>query len=211
MAKNCIVRLSPFFGPRLKSRVTGSDLVPKLAECAAREGFSVYGLGSADGVARQALEVLKIRNPELKVAGYYSPPFTPLLEMDHRDILQRLERAGPDILFVALGVPKQDKFISMHVRGWNIPVSIGVGGSLDFITGRQKRAPVWMQQLKLEWLWRLCGNPKRLFSRYVSSVRFLLSACRQMWIIHRMADRPGGFQVLDEEAVEQLQRLRQVA
>ena len=199
-----IVKLSPFFGPRLKNRVTGSDLVPKLAERAAREGFSVYGLGSADGVARQALEVLKIRNPELKVAGTYAPPFSPLLEMDHRDILQRLERARPDILFVAMGVPKQDKFISMHVRGWNIPVSIGVGGSLDFITGRQKRAPVWMQQLQLEWFWRLCWNPQRLFSRYVASVRFLLSASRQMWMIHRMPDKPGGFQALDEAAVEML-------
>jgi N-acetylglucosaminyldiphosphoundecaprenol N-acetyl-beta-D-mannosaminyltransferase len=199
-----VVKLSPFFGPRLKSRVTGSDLVPKLAERAAREGFSVYGLGSADGVARQALEVLKIRHPDLKVAGTYSPPFAPLLEMDHRDILQRLEQARPDILFVAMGVPKQDKFISMHVRGWNIPVAIGVGGSLDFITGRQKRAPKWMQQLQLEWFWRLCWNPRRLFSRYVANVRFLLSACRQMWRIHRMADKPGGFQPLDEAAVEQL-------
>lgn len=199
-----IVRLSPFFGSRLKSRVTGSDLVPLLAERAAQEGFSIYGLGSADGVARQALEVLKIRYPELKVAGTYSPPYAPLLDMNHRDILRRLERAGPDILFVALGVPKQDKFISMHVRGWNVPVSIGVGGSLDFITGRQKRAPVWMQRLQLEWFWRLCYNPRRMFTRYISNVRFLLSACRQMWMIHRLPDRPGGFQPLDEAGEEQL-------
>jgi len=199
-----VVKLSPLFGPRLKSRVTGSDLVPKLAERAAREGFSVYGLGSADGVAKKALEVLKIRYPELKVAGTYSPPYAPLLEMDHRDILRHLERARPDLLFVALGVPKQDKFISMHVRGWNVPVSIGVGGSLDFITGKQKRAPVWLQDLHMEWFWRLCCNPGRLFARYVANVRFLLSASRQMWMIRRLPDKPGGFQILDEAAVEQL-------
>jgi N-acetylglucosaminyldiphosphoundecaprenol N-acetyl-beta-D-mannosaminyltransferase len=198
------VKLSPFFGPRLKSRVTGSDLVPILAERAAQEGFSVYGLGSAEGVAKKALEILKIRYPELKVAGTYSPPSAPLLEMDHRDILRHLERARPDLLFVAMGVPKQDKFISMHVRGWNIPVSIGVGGSLDFITGKQKRAPVWLQKRHLEWLWRLCCDPRRLFSRYVANVRFLLSASRQMWMIHRMTDKPGGFQALDQAAVEQL-------
>ncbi len=132
-----IVKLSPFFGPPLKDRVTGSDLTPMLAERAAHEGFKIYGLGSADGVAKTAMEILKARHPDLKVAGTYSPPFTPLLEMDHRAILQRLERTQPDILFVALGAPKQDKFISMHVRGWNVPVSIGVGGSLDFITGEQ--------------------------------------------------------------------------
>jgi len=199
-----IVKLSPFFGPRLKRRVTGSDLVPMLAESAAREGFSVYGLGSADDVAREALEVLKARYPGLKISGTYSPPFAPLLEMDHRDILQRLERARPDILFVALGVPKQDKFISMHVRGWNVPVSIGVGGALDFITGKQKRAPVWMQKCYLEWFWRMCFDPRRLFARYIANVRFLLSASRQMWLIHRMPDKPGGFQPLNKAVEERL-------
>ncbi|MEN7972711.1 MAG: WecB/TagA/CpsF family glycosyltransferase [Verrucomicrobiota bacterium] len=202
-----VVRLSPFFGPRLKGRVTGSDLVPMLAERAAKEGFSIYGLGSADGVARQALKALMVRHPKLKVAGTYSPPFAPLLEMDHQDILRRLEKARPDILFVALGAPKQDKFISMHVRGWNIPVSIGVGGSLDFITGEQKRAPVCVQKLQLEWFWRMCLNPRRLFGRYCASIHFLLTASRQMWMIRRMRDKPGGFKNLDPDAVKKLATL----
>lgn len=202
-----IVKLSPFFGPRLKGRVTGSDLTPMLAERAAEEGFSVYGLGSADGVAKKALEVLKARHPKLKVAGTYSPPFAPLLEMDHREILRRLERARPDLLFVALGVPKQDKFISMHVRGWNIPMSIGVGGSLDFITGEQKRAPVGLQRMHLEWFWRMCFDPKRLFTRYMANMRFLFSASRQMWLIHRMPDKPVSFQSLGKEDIEQLESL----
>ena len=202
-----IVKLSPFFGPRLKERVAGSDLTPMLAERAAQEGFRVYGLGSADGVAKKALEVLKSRYPKLKVAGTYSPPFAPLLEMDHRDILKHLECARPDLLFVALGVPKQDKFISMHVRGWNVPVSIGVGGSLDFIIGEQKRAPVWLQKLYLGWFWRMCLDPKRLFSRYVANVRFLFSATRQMFMIHRMPDKPVSFQSLEDSQIEQLEAL----
>ena len=200
-----IVKLSPFFGPQLKDRVTGSDLTPMLTARAAQEGFRVYGLGSADGVAKNALEVLKARHPNLKVAGTYSPPFASLLEMDHRDILQHLERARPDLLFVALGVPKQDKFISMHVRGWNVPVSIGVGGSLDFIAGEQKRAPVGLQKLHLEWFWRMCFDPKRLFSRYVANMRFLFSASRQMWLIHRMPDKPVSFQTLGKEDFAQLE------
>jgi N-acetylglucosaminyldiphosphoundecaprenol N-acetyl-beta-D-mannosaminyltransferase len=202
-----IVKLSPFFGPTLKARVTGSDLTPMLAERAATEGFRVYALGSADGVAKKAMEVLKIRHSSLTVVGTYSPPFAPLLEMDHREILQRLERARPDILFVALGVPKQDKFISMHVRGWNVPVSVGVGATLDFITGEQKRAPVWLQKLQLEWFWRMCCDPKRMYSRYVANVRFLFSATRQMWRIHRMPDKPVVYQVLEEHDLEELESL----
>lgn len=192
-----VVKLSPFFGPALKARVTGSDITPLLAERAAQKGFGIYALGAAEGVAKKAMQILKERNPGLKVAGTYAPPFAPLLEMDHREILRRLEAARPDLLFVAFGSPKQDKFIHMHVRGWNVPVSIGVGASLDFITGEQKRAPVGFQKLHLEWLWRVCCNPRRLFGRYVANLRFLLSATRQMFSIHRMPDKPGGFQTLE--------------
>ena len=199
-----IVKLSPFYGPALKARVTGSDLTPMLAERAAREGLSIYGLGSAAGVADKAMKKLKERHPDLKIAGTYSPPFAPLLEMDHRDILQRIEKARPDILFVAFGAPKQDKFISMHVRGWNVPVAMGVGASLDFITGTQRRAPRWMQHCCIEWLWRICRDPRRLFSRYMANLHFLLSATRQMYTIHRMKDRPVVHQSPGEKEIRKL-------
>lgn len=201
-----IVKLAPFFGPGLKSRVTGSDLTPMLAERAAREGFSLYGLGSAAGVAEEAMRILKERHPDLKVAGSYSPPYAPLLEMDHRGILKRLEESKPDILFVALGSPKQEKFIQMHVRGWNIPVAMGVGASLDFITGEQKRAPNWMRRIHLEWLWRVCCNPRRLFHRYTANLCFLVSATRQMVSIHYMTDRSVSSRALEEHDVERLAR-----
>jgi len=201
-----MVKLSPFFGPQLKDRVTGSDLTPMLAERAAKEGMSIYGLGSDHGVAEKALEMLKEKHPDLKIAGAYSPPYAPLLEMDHRKILQRLEKAAPDILFVAFGAPKQDKFISMHVRGWNIPVSMGIGASLDFITGEQKRAPKWMQTCCMEWLWRICGDPRRLFTRYIANLKFLLTASRQMVLIHRMPDKPVTFQTLEEQHLQSLEK-----
>jgi N-acetylglucosaminyldiphosphoundecaprenol N-acetyl-beta-D-mannosaminyltransferase len=201
-----IVKLAPFFGPKLKGRVTGSDLTPMLAERAAQEGFRLYGMGSAAGVAEEAMKILKMRNPRLKVAGTYSPPYAPLLEMDHRDILKRLGTAHPDILFVALGSPKQEKFISMHVRGWNVPVAMGVGASLDFITGEQKRAPAWIRRIQFEWLWRICCNPRRLFVRYLANLRFLVSATRQMISIHSMADRPAPVQVLDDADIIRLEQ-----
>ncbi|MDF7826294.1 WecB/TagA/CpsF family glycosyltransferase [Pontiellaceae bacterium B12227] len=200
-----VVKLSPFFGPELKGRVTGSDLTPMLAERAAKEGMSIYGLGGAAGVAEKALELLKERHPNLKIAGTYSPPFAELLEMDHREILQELEKTKPDILFVAFGAPKQDKFISMHVRGWNVPVAMGVGASLDFITGDQKRAPELMQKCCMEGLWRICCNPRRLFARYLANVRFLFSASRQMVQIHKMRDIPTSFQSLEPADLQTLE------
>lgn len=199
-----IVKLSPLFGPRLKARVTGSDLTPMLAARAAREGMSIYGLGGGTGVAEKAMALLKRRHPDLKIAGTFSPPFADLLEMDHREILKRLEQAEPDILFVALGAPKQEKFISMHINGWNVPVAMGVGASLDFITGEQRRAPRWMRQIHLEWLWRICCNPRRLFFRYLANLRFLVSASRQMTMIHNMTDKSLPFQRLEEADIERL-------
>ncbi len=201
-----IVTLSPFFGPRLKGRVTGSDLTPMLAARAAREGFSVYGLGAAGGVAERAMDHLKERCPGLKVAGTYSPPFAPLLEMDHRGILKRIERARPDILFVAFGAPKQEKFISMHVRGWNVPVAMGVGASLDFLAGEQRRAPKWVRRIHLEWCWRVCSDPRRLFRRYLANLRFLWSASRRMMEIHYMADKPVSCPKLEEADLARLAR-----
>lgn len=199
-----IVRLAPFFGPKLKGRVTGSDLTPMLARRAADEGFSVYGLGSAEGVAEEAMSILKKQYPALKVAGTFSPPYAPLFSMDHHKILKQLAAAAPDILLVALGSPKQEKFISMHVRGWNVPVAMGVGASLDFITGEQRRAPAWLRHCCLEWLWRIGCNPKRLFRRYTTNLRFLVSATRQLVSIHYMKDRPVVAPPLEDADAERL-------
>ncbi len=193
-----IVKVSPCFGPPLKERVTGSDLVPMLVERAAREGFSIYGLGSAGGVMERAMEILKSRHPDLKVAGVCSPSYDPLLEMDHRDLLWQLESAKPDILFVAFGAPKQEKFICMHVRAWSIPVAMGVGASFDYIAGEQRRAPVWVQRINLEWFWRMCSDPRRLFGRYLANLFFLLRATPKLRSIRRMSNKPSSAQILVE-------------
>ncbi len=187
-----IVKYSPRFGPPLKERVTGSDLVPLLAERAAAEGFRVYGLGSADGVMPQAIAALQKRFPGLQVAGSYSPTYDLLLEMDHREILCRLKDARPDILFVAFGAPKQEKFIGMHVRDWKVPVAMGVGASFDYLAGAQRRAPVWMQRINLEWFWRMCSDPGRLLGRYLANFFFLLAATSRLRRIGRMSDRPSA-------------------
>lgn len=169
-----IVTLSGKFGPPLRERVTGSDLTPMLASACAREGLSIFLLGGAPGVAEKAASILVERNPGLHIAGTYSPPLAGILQMNHEEILVRLRAAKPDLLLVAFGAPKQEKFINLHLRSWQIPLSIGIGGTLDFLAGAQTRAPRWVQKIGFEWLWRMGTNPKRLFRRYAENIGFLV-------------------------------------
>ena len=184
-----IVWLSRLMGFGLKERVTGSDLVPMLAELCANEGFSLYGLGGAPGVAEKATERLAQRYPGLRIAGCYSPPKADVLSMNNADILSKLAAADPDILLVAFGAPKQEKWVNMHLRDWHVPVSIGVGGSLDFLAGAQKRAPRIVQRCALEWLWRMLSDPSRLFKRYVSNLFFFAGALIKLLFLRY---GPGG-------------------
>ena len=142
----------------LPERVPGSDLVVRLAELSHRQGYRIYFLGAWDGVAEQAIHNLTQRYPNLQVAGYYAGSPAPA---DNEAILQRILPTQPDILLVAYGAPKQDKWIARNIERLHVPVCIGVGGSFDFIAGTAKRAPVWMQNLNLEWLHRLIQQPWR--------------------------------------------------
>src|SRR6185503_12601611 len=139
-------------GVPLTGRVTGADMVPALAERAAERGYSIFLLGARDGVAARAAQILKSRYAGLKIVGVLSPPNTSLLEMD-RTILDEVKAAKPDILLVAFGNPKQEKWISMYANELSVPISIGIGGTLDMIAGITKRAPLWMQRWGLEWLY----------------------------------------------------------
>lgn len=168
-------------GLPIEGRVTGADMVPALAELCARNGFSVFLLGAREGVAARTAEILLQRFPGLKIAGTYSPAPAPLLEMDPA-IVERVRAARPDLLLVALGTPKQEKWIKMHLFNLQVPLSIGVGASFDFIVGEQKRAPVWMQKAGLEWLFRLASQPQRLWKRYVLDMfYFSVFFVRQFW------------------------------
>lgn len=184
-----IVWLSALLGPRLKTRVTGSDLVPMLARMARDNGFSIFLLGGAPGVPEKAAEVLVGRYPGLRIAGCYSPPKADILHLDHAEILSRLEAAKPDLLFVAFGAPKQEKWVNLHVRKWQIPFAIGVGGSLDFLAGVQIRAPRIIQGLALEWFWRMWSDPPRLFPRYCRNITFFLKALRNLVVIRCKTDK----------------------
>jgi N-acetylglucosaminyldiphosphoundecaprenol N-acetyl-beta-D-mannosaminyltransferase len=161
-----LVWISRLFGYPLKERVSGADLVPQLAELSARKGYSLFLLGGRDGVAARAAEKMQQMYPGCNIVGHYAPPLADLERMDHGDTLARIRAAKPDILLVAFGNPKQEKWIRMHSKRSGVPVSIGVGGSLDMLIGDVKRAPRWMQRCGLEWLGRVLQEPGRLAPRY---------------------------------------------
>jgi len=154
-----LLKAARFLGTSpLPERVPGSDLVVRLAELSHRRGYRIYFLGAWEGVAEKAIHNLKQRYPKLQVAGCYAG--SPALE-ENEAIVQRILPTHPDILLVAYGAPRQDKWIVRNLERLQIPVCIGVGGSFDFIAGTAKRAPLWMQKLNLEWLHRLIQQPWR--------------------------------------------------
>lgn len=156
-------------GKRLKERVTGSDMVPKLAGLSARHGYRIFLLGSTQQNLDRATACMERNYPGVNIAGSYSPAFASLDDMDHEEILRRIEAVNPDILLVGFGNPKQEKWLSMHRNKLSVPVCIGVGASFDFLAGAVKRAPGWMQHTGLEWLYRVMQEPKRLARRYVKN------------------------------------------
>ena len=141
-----------------QERVTGTDLVPRLAERCAARGHRLFMLGAAPGVAADAASVLRARFPGLLVAG--AEPGSPRPDQDEV-VVELVNRAAPDILLVAYGHPTQELWIDRNLGRLNVPVAIGVGGAFDFLAGRVRRAPVWLQRAHLEWLWRLLLQPWR--------------------------------------------------
>jgi N-acetylglucosaminyldiphosphoundecaprenol N-acetyl-beta-D-mannosaminyltransferase len=171
-----LVWLSKLLGSPLRERVAGSDMVPKLLETCGKEGHSVYFLGSDVDTLIEAKGIVEARYPGLKVVGVDSPPIGAVVEWDNDALCERMRSSGAQLLLVCLGCPKQERWIFAHHRETGIPLSIGVGASLDFITGKQKRAPVWMQKSGFEWFWRMSSSPRRLVSRYSKDFVFLIKA-----------------------------------
>ena len=150
---------SRWMGTPLAERVPGSELVYKLAELAAQEGWRLFLLGAGPGIADEAALIFQSKYPDLKIAGSYAGSPDP---SEDKLIVQRINNSHADMLFVAYGAPNQDKWIARNRETLlTVRLAIGVGGSLDFVTGQAKRAPRWIQNLGLEWLYRLIQEPWR--------------------------------------------------
>ncbi len=161
-------------GHTLRERVAGSDLIYQLADRAAKTSWRVFLLGAAEGVAEQAALKLRALYPGLNIVGAWAG--SPLPEADD-EAVRRIRAAEADIVLVAYGAPKQDKWIDRNLTRTGASVAIGVGGSFDFVVGTQRRAPRWLQRLNLEWLYRLVREPRR-WRRQLALPRFVWRVIR---------------------------------
>ena len=170
-----LVLAARWLGRPLPGRVTGSDGIYRLAAHCARQGYRLFFLGAAPGVAQKAADRLAEQYSGLEVAGTFAG--SPRAE-DEEGIIERVQAANPDLLLVAYGVPAEEKWIARNRARLGVPVMIGVGGSFDFVAGVTQRAPVWMQRAGLEWLHRLVKEPWR-WRRQLALPRFVGLVVRQ--------------------------------
>jgi len=161
-------------GLRAASRVRGTNLMEALCDRASDEGLSVGFYGGTPEALDELLEATHRRWPHLRVGFAWSPPFRPLSEEEDKSVISKLASSDVAVVFVGLSTPKQDDWMACH-RGRVPAVMVGVGAAFDFLSGRKKQAPLWMQRAGIEWLFRLLSEPRRLWRRYLSqNPRFVL-------------------------------------
>lgn len=162
-------------------RVYGPDLMLCLCELSVRRGFTHFFYGGGNGVAEELKSRLQERFPGLKVAGTYTPPFRPLNAEEAEELAREVARLKPDLFWVGLSTPKQEKFMAEYFEKLDATIFLGVGAAFDFHAGRVRQAPRWMQRGGLEWLFRLACEPRRLWKRYFkNNPLFILRALAQL-------------------------------
>lgn len=162
-----LVWISKWYKRPVKAKVSGSDLIPKLCNVAAKKKYTIFIIGGKEGIAEKAKLNLEKSNPGIQVVGTYSPPFG--FEKDEEELKQinkMITEVHPNILIACFGCPKQEKWIYNNYHKYDATVSICAGATVDFLAGNIKRAPRWMSDIGLEWLYRLIQDPKRLVRRY---------------------------------------------
>ena len=170
-----LVWLGKMTGNRQIERTYGPDLMRAFCAFSEKKGFKHYFYGGTDATIKLLLENLKKNFPDLKIAGYFIPPFRKTGEIENRTVLDQINKVNPDVLWIGLGSPKQDYWMHNHRVLLNAPVMVGVGAAFDFIAGTKPQAPLWIRKVGLEWLFRLCCEPRRLWKRYlIGNTRFLL-------------------------------------
>jgi N-acetylglucosaminyldiphosphoundecaprenol N-acetyl-beta-D-mannosaminyltransferase len=153
-----------FLGNHFRDRVRGTDFMLRLCYYASKNNLKIFLYGNSEATLAALKEKLNILFQGIKIAGAISPPFRELTKEEDEETVRKINRAGTDILFVSLGAPKQEKWMAEH-KGRIRTVQFGVGAAFDFITGRVKQAPVWMQKAYLEWLYRMPQQPKKTIYR----------------------------------------------
>ncbi len=184
-----LVWAANLLGETLENRVYGPELMLRYSDRCAERGHRVWLYGGRDqGSLVQLALSMRRRHPGIKIVGGYSPPFRPLTTEEEEALVEQINSAKPDVLWVGIGVPKQEKWMA-HMRDrLDVPVMCGVGAAFDFHAGRVPQAPTWMQQHGLEWIYRIAQEPRRLLPRYLYfNPRFVAAFARQY-----LAERRSG-------------------
>ena len=162
-------------GKNMPERVAGADLIQELMKLAPARSWKFFLFGSAPGIADKAKAKAESLYPGIEIAGTRNGYFT---AADEPEIIAQIKASRADVLLAALGVPKQEKWLAAHMNELNVPVSIGVGGTFDVMAGVVKRAPLWMQKARLEWLFRAMLQPSRA-GRLLALPKFVLKVHKQ--------------------------------
>jgi len=183
-----LVWISRLKGRSQVERVYGPDLMLAVCEVSERKGYRHFLYGGGEGVAERLASRLKQRFPGLVIAGTFYPPFRPLEPLEDAEIVRRINDTSPDIVWIGLSTPKQERWMRAHVGRLTAPVLVGVGAAFDFHAGLKPQAPRWMQRAGLEWLFRLAAEPRRLWRRYLfNNPRFVFLVVLQMLGLRRYA------------------------
>lgn len=180
-----VVWACKLFGHSNVERVYGPDLMLAFSAISAKKGYRSFLYGGADGVAEGLAEKLCEKFPTLNIVGIYSPPFRPLTAEEDREVVEIINLSNPDVVWVGLGMPKQELWMGEHIGRINAPVMVGVGAAFDFLSGRKEWAPQWVQRSGLEWLYRLLHEPRRLWRRNLYHPIFLYNILLQRLGIRR--------------------------
>jgi len=176
-----IVWILQFLGQKHVDRVYGPDLLLAMCQASLEEGHRHFFYGGAPGVAEQLVENLKARWPALEVAGICSPPFHNMDPQETQATIDYINASRPDIVWVGLGSPRQEYWMAEHLGKFDATILVGVGAAFDYLSGRKRQAPVWVQRIGMEWFFRLLQEPRRLWPRYSEYPRFVWLVFRQLF------------------------------
>jgi N-acetylglucosaminyldiphosphoundecaprenol N-acetyl-beta-D-mannosaminyltransferase len=184
-----VVWAANMLGESLRERVYGPELMMRYNDRCAERGHRVWLYGGRDqGSLVQLALNMRQRHPGIKIVGGYSPPFRSLSQEEEDEVVRQINAARPDVLWVGIGVPKQEKWMARMRDRLEVPVMCGVGAAFDFHAGRISQAPRWMQERGLEWIYRIAQEPRRLLPRYLYyNPRFVMAFARQYMAERRTA------------------------
>jgi N-acetylglucosaminyldiphosphoundecaprenol N-acetyl-beta-D-mannosaminyltransferase len=175
-----IVWLLHLNGQKQAGRVYGPDLMQAICALSPKKNWRHFFYGGAPGVADELTRNLCASNPGLQIVGSYTPPFRELTVQEEAEVTALIQETRPDILWVGISSPKQERYMKHFVDRLNVPVLIGVGAAYDFLSGRKRQAPRWIQRSGLEWLFRFANEPRRLWRRYIQYPLFVILAVLQL-------------------------------